>query len=128
MEEQLGAPMGKKVAPAQVLAALICGQHTDFVISLYSDNAFVAITQVGKLGTVIQVREEGTLESSSYSQQVLLGQRESNLITTYAAQIARFVLPLCKTPMILTLAMKGQEPKMAELEEILAVLAHRVKW
>jgi hypothetical protein len=128
MDELTGPPQTRKVAGAQVLGAIVAGQHTDFVVNLYSDCAFVAITQVGKLGTVMHIREEGTLSGGRHSVQVLMGQRENNLITTYADQLAQFILPKCRTPLLLTLAMKNHEPKLDELEALLAVLAHRVKW
>lgn len=125
-ESELRLP--RKVIAPQVFGAIIRGEHTDFVINRFNDNTFIAVTQAGKLGTVMQLREEGTLSGGRHGMQILMGQRENDLVTLYADQIAHFVLPRSRTPLVLALAIKNQKPNMEELGEIIAALAHNVKW
>ena len=125
-EAELRVP--RKVTAPQLFGAVVKGHHTDFIVNVYNDNTFIAITQAGKLGTVLQVREEGTLSGGRHNIQVLMGQRDNDLVSLYADQIAQFVLPKCRTPLILALALRNKQPNMEELGAIIAALAHNVKW
>lgn len=126
-DEAPRAPVRKVAAPV-AFGAAVRGVHTDFVVARYSDNTFIAVTQAGKLGTLMQVQEAGTLSGGRHSVQVLMGQRESDLNALYADQIAQAILPRCRTPLLLALAMKNQKPSPEELGEILAALLANVKW
>lgn len=128
MDDEPPVRAARKVAAPQTFGALIRGVHTDFAVSRFNDNTFIAITQAGKLGTVLQVQEVGTLSGGRHGIQVLMGQRENDLVALYADQIAQAILPRCRTPLVLSLAMKNQQPNTEELGEILAALTTSVKW
>jgi len=64
-----------------VKAGLVCGVHTDLLVNKYKDKLFVAVTQLGKLGTITEVRRDQVQGAAGeqggrvvYSCQVLLGQ------------------------------------------------------
>jgi len=118
------------VAPASsgpvtgLYAASVGGVHTDLVITRYTDRDFVCVTQLGKLGTILQVErdqvrggEEGSSTRVVYSNTVLLGQ-DSEEIQLMARVVAEKVK--ISKPMVLCVGVKGLTIKLAlELVELI---------
>jgi len=105
-------------------AASVGGVHTDLVITRYTDRDFVCVTQLGKLGTILQVErdqvrggEEGSSSRVVYSNSVLLGQ-DSEEIQLLARVLAEKVK--ISKPMVLCVGVKGLTIKLAlELVEFI---------
>lgn len=96
-------------------AGLVGGVHTDLVVTRYTDKLFVAITQVGKLGTICEARRERVEEGGGvgggagggrvvYSVNILLGQdtEEVHLLGRILAEKLSLSQPL-----VLCVGVKG---------------------
>lgn len=99
-------------------AGLVCGVHTDLVVTRYKDKLFVAVTQLGKLGNITEVRREQVQGAAGeqggrvvYSCQVLLGQdtEEIHLL----ARILAEKIELDK-PLVLCVGIKGLTVELAK--------------
>jgi hypothetical protein len=63
----------------KTVAALLDGVHTDFVVSVFEDTTFIAVTQNSKLGTLYLVKQDcSTLEEQGYDIKVLFGREDDN--------------------------------------------------
>lgn len=100
----------------KLVGAVVSGVHTDLVVTRYTDNTFVCVTQLGKLGTIVQVErdqvragEEGT-KKVVYSSTVLLGQdsEEIQFLARVLAERSQF-----NKPMVLCVGVKGLTIKLA---------------
>lgn len=88
-------------------AALISGEHTDLLISRYSDKLFISLTQLGKIGTIVLVEREAVKTGDArnedgrqvFSSQVLLGQdcEELQLLARVLAEKLHLTSPLVLT-------------------------------
>jgi len=101
-----------------VKVGLVSDVQTDLVVTKYKDKLFVAVTQLGKLGTITEVRREQVQGAAGdhggrivYSCQVLLGQdtEEIHLI----ARILAEKLELDK-PLVLCVGVKGLTVELAK--------------
>jgi len=99
-------------------AALLQGKHTDLVVSRYHNKLFVAVTQVGTLGTICEVRRDkvqqqvGEKQSGGqavYSLTVLLGQ-EREEVCLLARMLAE-KLELSQ-PLLLCVGIKSLSPQL----------------
>jgi len=100
----------------KLVGAVVSGVHTDLVVTRYTDNTFVCVTQLGKLGTIVQVErdqvragEEGT-KKVVYSSTVLLGQDSEEI--QFLARVLAERSQLNK-PMVLCVGVKGLTIKLA---------------
>ncbi|XP_015367359.1 PREDICTED: uncharacterized protein LOC107164156 [Diuraphis noxia] len=67
----------------KTVAALLDGVHTDFVVSVFEDTTFIAITQNSKLGTLHLVKPNCySLEEQVYDIKVLFGREDDNQISS----------------------------------------------
>jgi len=89
---------------------LVEGQHTDLVISIYSDRILIVLTQLRKLGTVLEITRdtvrnpaEGSSGRAVFSVTTLLGLEceEQHLLGRILADKLNI-----KKPILLTLAVK----------------------
>jgi len=116
------APAAAAGPKTKIHAGLIGGVHTELVISIYCDRTFVAVTQVGKLGDIIEVRRdkvqecgpggaggEGVGGRAVYSATVLLG-RHSEEVELLGRVLAE-KLVLVK-PLVLCVGIKTIDPGM----------------
>jgi hypothetical protein len=100
----------------KLVGAVVSGVHTDLVVTRYTDNIFVCVTQLGKLGTIVQVErdqvragEEGG-KKVVYSSTVLLGQDSEEI--QFLARVLAERSQLNK-PMVLCVGIKGLSIKLA---------------
>lgn len=86
------------------------GQHTDLVISIYTDRILIVLTQLRKLGTVLEITRdtvrkpaEGSSGRAIFSVNTLLGveREEQHLLARILAEKLDI-----KKPVLLTLAVK----------------------
>lgn len=102
-------------------AALVEGVHTDLVVTRYTDRLFLAVTQVGKLGTICEARrdrvEEGTGLGGTrqgrviYSVALLLGQDKEEV--SLLARILAEKLEL-NQPLVLCVGIKVLTPQLVK--------------
>jgi len=103
-------------------ATTIGGVHTDLLVTRYSDRTLVCVTQLGKLGTILQVERDQVRGGEEgprvvYSSTVLLGQdsEEIQLLARVVAERSKL-----SKPMVLCVAVKGLTIKLAlELVEFI---------
>lgn len=106
--------------PVTVLhAALVGGSHTDLVVTRYTNRLFLAVTQVGKLGTICEARRDKLQEGSGlefpgagrviYSVTVLLGQDKEEV--SLLARILAEKLELTQ-PLVLCVGIKNLSPQL----------------
>ena len=100
----------------KLVGAVVSGVHTDLLVTRYTDKTFVCVTQLGKLGTIVQVErdqvragEEGG-KKVVYSSTVLLGQDSEEI--QFLARVLAERSQLNK-PMVLCVGMKGLTIKLA---------------
>ena len=101
---------------SKLVGALVDSVHTDLVVTKYTDSTFVCVTQLGKLGTIVQVErdqvksgEEGG-KKGIYSSTVLLGQDSEEI--QFLARVLAERSQLLK-PLILCVGVKGLTIKLA---------------
>jgi len=100
----------------QVVGGLVASVHTDLVVTKYTDKTFVCVTQLGKLGTILQVERdqvrsgEGGGGKVVYSSTVLLGQDSEEI-----QFLGRLLAEKCQLskPLILSVGVKGLSIKVA---------------
>lgn len=100
-------------APDTVIhSALVHEVFTELVVTRYSDRLFLAVTQLGKLGTILEARrekvQEGAVQGAGagrtvYSVAVLLGQEREEV--TLLARILAEKLQLTQ-PLVLCVGVK----------------------
>lgn len=89
--EEEGIPQGLFPRTRRTLVS-VDGVDTEVIAQLFEDCIFVAVSQLGKLGTVITVPAERANDGSRrYEPRVLLGRRDDPLLLLYARQIAEQV-------------------------------------
>jgi len=116
------------------ITAIIQEIKTEIILTRFGDRIFIIITQLGKIGTVIEATKESVLENegtSTFSVDVLLGKRdEESLIQLYARQLIELISKTSKTtilPLLLSVALKNdKDPKT--FKEILTIIYHNRVW
>ena len=75
--------------PSSTHTILANGVSTDLLLTLYSDQISISITQSGKLGTIItaSVSKSPNNDKTFYDTGVLLGKRDDPLLSIYARQL-----------------------------------------
>jgi len=105
--------------PATTLhAGLVGGEHTDLVVTQYTDRLFLAVTQVCKLGTICEVRRDKVSKDDLglgegvgrlvYSVALLLGQEKEEV--SLLARILAERLQLTK-PLVLCVGVRDLTPQ-----------------
>jgi len=100
----------------KLVGAIVDGVHTDLVVTRYSDNTLVCVTQLGKLGTIVQVERDQVRSGEEggkklvYSSTVLLGQdcEEIQFLARVLAERSQLTKPL-----VLCVGVKGLTIKLA---------------
>jgi len=107
----------ESAGPATTLVgAIVDSVHTDLVVTRYSDNTFVCVTQLGKLGTIVQVERDQVRSGEEggkklvYSSTVLLGQDSEEI--QFLARVLAERSQLTK-PLVLCVGVKGLTIKLA---------------
>jgi len=90
-------------------AAVIDGVHTDFVLSSYGNMIMIVVTQLGKMGTILQARQESALDGEvTYTVDTLLGKRDEPLLHACARRVAQLAGERGqRRPVVLTLGLKS---------------------
>lgn len=99
----------------RLFATNIGGDQTDLLVTKYSDRTFVCVTQLGKLGTIVQVEKDQVRAGEEggrvvYSSTVLLGQdsEEIQLLARVLAEKSQL-----NKPILLCVGVKGLTIKLA---------------
>ncbi|CAH1720938.1 unnamed protein product [Aphis gossypii] len=81
----------------KTVAALLDGVHTDFVVSVFEDTIFIAITQNSKLGTLYLVKPDfNSPEDQAYDIKALFG-RDDDKQTSSIVSLMRGLNIECRT-------------------------------
>jgi len=100
----------------KLVGAIVDSVHTDLVVTRYSDKTLVCVTQLGKLGTIVQVEREQVRSGEEggkkvvYSSTVLLGQDSEEI--QFLARVLAERSQLTK-PLVLCVGVKGLTIKLA---------------
>lgn len=125
LDDSLPSTQNPRVIPEEIsgpvtekFGTLLAGIHTDLVISRFADRTLVVVTQIRKLGKIVQVEKDqvkGPLPSgnrSVYTVSSLLGQNTEE--TVVLARILAEKLNITK-PLILCIGIKDLSPKTIKL-------------
>merc|ERR1719201_2776833 len=78
-------------------AALIDGQRTEVVIMSFHDRVLVVVTQLGKIGTVIEAHADPTIDRKpSFTINTLIGKRDQPILMLCARQIVQEISKLSR--------------------------------
>jgi len=97
-------------------ATSLCGRHTDLVVTRFSDKTLVVVTQVGKLGTVLDIAKDavdtpGTAGTRPvYSVSVLLG-RDTEEVLLLGRMLAEKLAS--DKPLLVCVGIKDLTPAVA---------------
>eukprot|EP00026_Physarum_polycephalum_P022918 Phypoly_transcript_27432.p1 GENE.Phypoly_transcript_27432~~Phypoly_transcript_27432.p1 ORF type:complete len:136 (-),score=21.49 Phypoly_transcript_27432:3-410(-) len=91
------------------IATTINNNHTEIVITPFSDHIFIIITQTQKIGTMFQAfKVSGDMTISgepNYTISTLIGKRDDPVLTTYARQLIELVGNTSSKPILLGIAL-----------------------
>eukprot|EP00243_Klebsormidium_subtile_P004179 TRINITY_DN17975_c0_g1_i1.p1 TRINITY_DN17975_c0_g1~~TRINITY_DN17975_c0_g1_i1.p1 ORF type:complete len:123 (+),score=27.65 TRINITY_DN17975_c0_g1_i1:460-828(+) len=104
----------------------IKGIKTDFLISRYEDYTAVMVTQIGKMGTILQAKKEETYGgASTYTVNTLFGKRDEPLLEACARQLAeKLSAGDSSRPLLLSLGLR--DPSSESVREILNAIVGNV--
>lgn len=114
----------------RLLHGLLGEVHTDLVVTSYSDKLFLAVTQLGKLGTILEARREEAREvpegggrgRAVYGVRVLLGrEREEDELL---ARVLAERLPLGGRPLVLCVGVRDLTP--AKVTDIVRFIMDKI--
>jgi len=111
------APPPPPTAPATSLHhGLVGGAHTDLVVTRYTDRLFLCVTQLGKLGSLVEARRERVEEAGPggrlvYTVTVLLGQEREEVVLLARILAQRLQLA---TPLVLSVGVRDLTPMAAK--------------
>mmetsp|Transcript_4201 Transcript_4201/g.10809 ORF Transcript_4201/g.10809 Transcript_4201/m.10809 type:complete len:132 (-) Transcript_4201:247-642(-) len=109
----------------QNFSLLIDGSPTDFIIVEFQSEIMVVVTQIGKLGTLVQARQNG--HTQTFSTQVLLGKRSDPLLEICGRQlIEKLALSGCSKDILLWLGLP--ETSRSNIQSIIAAVVGRSPW
>jgi len=115
--------VSKSAAPTQCQQISVNGRPTDIVITTFSDRLFIVITQLGKIGNLVDIRQESahpdnpTEGNTAFSIRVLLGRDDEEVRAA-----ARFLADSLKAPLPLLLSLCLDDYQPATLKVIAAAL------
>lgn len=111
------APPAPPAAPATALHhGLVDGTPTDLVVTRYTDRLFVCVTQLGKVGSLVEARRErveagGPGGREVYTVTVLLGQEREEVVLVARILAQRLQLA---TPLLLSVGARELTPQGAK--------------
>ena len=98
-------------------ATSLCGRHTDLVVTRFSDKTLVVVTQVGKLGTVLDIARDAVDTPGAapgtrpvYSVSVLLG-RDTEEVLLLGRMLAEKLAS--DKPLLVCVGIKDLTPAVA---------------
>ncbi|QDZ17599.1 proteasome assembly chaperone [Chloropicon primus] len=113
------------IVPKQCFSADILGVPTDFAIMEF-DQIMVVATQMGKLGTLLQARQDSLTQT--YSVEVLLGRRNDPLLEVLARQLIE-KLAMARCPKNLTIWLGLKDPSNPDaIKGIIAAVSDKRPW
>uniref|UniRef100_A0A6T5UGU5 Uncharacterized protein n=1 Tax=Polyblepharides amylifera TaxID=1486889 RepID=A0A6T5UGU5_9CHLO len=115
--------------PTQHFAAVLEGEHTEFLITGYDNRVMVMVTQLGRVGTVLQAKCESSPGSSgeSYTVSSLLGRRDEPLLEICARRMMELLTDSgCRRPLLLTLGLKNHS--MGTMKSIIVLVLKHPVW
>eukprot|EP01087_Luapelamoeba_hula_P017879 TRINITY_DN5684_c0_g1_i1.p1 TRINITY_DN5684_c0_g1~~TRINITY_DN5684_c0_g1_i1.p1 ORF type:complete len:167 (+),score=44.90 TRINITY_DN5684_c0_g1_i1:23-502(+) len=125
----IGSAMGATQTAPTLIAAVINGHHTELVITPYSNVVFIIVTQLGKIGTLMQVNTDiAGVEAGGdahYSVNTLLGKRDDPVLTLYAQQLAAVVNTTSVTRSLL-LGISIKDNSLPTLNEVVKLVKANV--
>lgn len=99
------------------------------MLIVYCDRVFVAITQLGKFGTIMKAWAEPKSEGGSIFQvSTLMGKRDDPLLHIYARQIIERLSSSIDKPLLLSLSLKPESRDAGTFQEILNELFQHNAW
>ena len=101
-----------------------------FKIIGYGDRHFVVISQVKKLGTLIQAWSENSLETSSKRFRIttMFGRRDDPLLDVYARQIIEQISTYSEKPLLLAISLIANGRDTETFQLILNKLLEICTW
>jgi len=110
-------------------ASLVQGEHTEFVLSSFSDHVFILVTQINKIGTMIKARKDLDIEgSSSYTIHTMLGKRDPN-VEVYARRLIEITSSQgCPKPIIVSISLKKDNNDPQTFKQVISVIAENRVW
>jgi len=110
------------------VAADIDGVHTEFVLMAYENRIVIFVTQIGRVGTVLEAKQDKAQDgTTSYSVNTLLGKRDEPLLEIAARQIVEQLSRVGeKRPLMITLGLKKHTP--ANLKTIVKLVLENGVW
>jgi len=131
MLDTMASQAGTYPFPVQTrqFAAIIDNAHTEFVVMGYDNRVVVIVTQIGKLGSILQAKQDVTQDGflqNSFSTTTLLGRRDEPLLEICARRLMELMAQAgCRRPLLLTLGLKNN--CAATLKSILELIMFRGK-
>lgn len=106
------------------------GVETKILCSSYSDRHFVVITQLHKVGTLIQAHTQKSLdgEGKTFSISTLLGRRDDPLLDVYARQIIQQISGYSDNPLLLAISLKSDGRTTEIFQDVLNRLLEISTW
>ena len=108
---------------------------TDIVVQSFTDRHVVIITQLGKLGTIINAESDLSSNSANiidgkktYTMNTLLGKRNDPLFDVYARQIIERIAITSDKPLLLTIALVESGRGVKYMEAILNKIMEIKTW
>merc|ERR1712072_1516164 len=106
------------VIPKQSFSKVIGDSPTDFMLLEHSNQIMIVVTQIGKLGTLLQARQDE--HSRTYSVDVLLGKRDDPLLEICGRQlIEKLALGGCSKDLMLWLGLE-KSVTSATIKDVIA--------
>ena len=106
--------------PLLEVTGVIAGVHTQVAITIHSDRITIILTQLQKIGTVLDIRRDtagpnmmramvaGEDEAKAWRIRTLLGRRDDVLLQLLARQLAEKVGAYSPLPLLLCVALAGR--------------------
>ncbi|CEG41393.1 Uncharacterized conserved protein [Plasmopara halstedii] len=95
---------------------IINGLPTDFAVSIFADRVFIAVTQLGTFGTLLEAYQKDTISGKLQSDiHVRLGRRDDPLLLVYARQLLEhFGVPV-GLPVLVAIGLKDRSSQTFEV-------------
>ncbi|XP_024366923.1 uncharacterized protein [Physcomitrium patens] len=123
----MASPLTFPVKSKQFVTS-IQGLKTEVVQFSYDDHIMIAVTQIGKMGTLLHARkEEGYGTGPTFNISILMGKRDEPLMMACARQlIEKMSKTGCSRPLILSLGLADHSAET--LKDIIEVVVENKIW
>lgn len=118
--------MACPVVPTQTFSSAVDGTPTDFVIMEFVDQVMVIATQVGRLGTLIQARQDQ--HTRTYFIETLLGRRDDPLLEICGRQLIEKLSLTGSTKDVMLWLGLSQVSSKASIQGIIQEVARHKPW